>query len=104
MFPMDDRRDDDAPEIPGEEDVVMVEAPSETLEEILAEEERDARASDAAAAPSEARTDLARAEKEISALRDAQLRKLAEFENFRKRTEREKADYFRFALADFVRD
>ena len=101
---MDDRRDDDAPEIPGEEDVVMVEAPSETLEEILAEEEREARAADAPAAPSEARTDLVRAEKEIASLRDAQLRKLAEFENFRKRTEREKADYFRFALADFVRD
>lgn len=98
---MDDSRDDDAPEDPGEEDVVMVEAPSETLEEILAEEERESRR---AAEDAKGGEDLAHAEKEIAKLRDAQLRKLAEFENFRKRTEREKADYFRFALADFVRD
>jgi len=98
---MDDSRDDDAPEDSGEEDVVMVEAPSETLEEILAEEEREARG---AAEGAKGGEDLAHAEKEIAKLRDAQLRKLAEFENFRKRTEREKADYFRFALADFVRD
>jgi molecular chaperone GrpE len=96
---MDDSRDDDATENPGEEDVVMVEAPSQTLEEILAEEEQEAQRAAAGGGP-----DLAHAEKEIAALRDAQLRKLAEFENFRKRTEREKADYFRFALADFVRD
>lgn len=96
---MDDSREDDAPENPGEEDVVMVEAPSQTLEEILAEEEQDARR-----AAGSGGADLARAEKEIATLRDAQLRKLAEFENFRKRTDREKAEYFRFALADFVRD
>jgi len=96
---MDDSRDDDAAENPGEEDVVMVEAPSQTLEEILAEEEQEARRASGGGG-----ADLARAEKEIAGLRDAQLRKLAEFENFRKRTEREKAEYFRFALADFVRD
>ena len=99
---MDDRHDDEAPD-PGEEDVVMVEAPSETLEEILAEEEKEAEKG-ARQADAGAVTDLARAEEEIATLRDAQLRKLAEFENFRKRTDREKADYFRFALADFVRD
>jgi molecular chaperone GrpE len=98
---MVDSRDDDAPDNPGEEDVVMVEAPSETLEEILAEEERESRRT--AEAPA-GEPDLARAEQEIASLRDAQLRKLAEFENFRKRTEREKADYFRFALADILRD
>jgi len=96
---MDDSRDDDAPENPGEEDVVMVEAPTQTLEEILAEEEQEARRAAAGGG-----ADLARAEQEIASLRDAQLRKLAEFENFRKRTDREKAEYFRFALADFVRD
>lgn len=96
---MDDSRDDDAPENTDDEDVVMVEAPTETLEEILAEEETEARR-----AADEGSSDLARAEREIAGLRDAQLRKLAEFENFRKRTEREKAEYFRFALADFVRD
>ena len=101
----DDRRKRGVPEIPEEEDVVTVEAPTETLEEILAEEDAEARRAErAAAASSEARADLERASREIAELRDAQLRKLAEFENFRKRTEREKADYFRFALGDFFRD
>ncbi|HET9795355.1 MAG TPA: nucleotide exchange factor GrpE [Thermoanaerobaculia bacterium] len=99
---MVDRRDDEPPEDPGEEDVVMVEAPSETLEEILAEEEAEARrAADPAAGSG---TELADARREIAELRDRELRKLAEFENFKKRTEREKSDYFRFALGDFFRD
>jgi molecular chaperone GrpE len=99
---MDDRRDDESPENPGEEDVVMVDAPSETLEEILAEEEEQARraADPGAGSPSE----LAEARREIAELRDRELRKVAEFENFKKRTEREKSDYFRFALGDFFRD
>jgi molecular chaperone GrpE len=37
-------------------------------------------------------------------LRDRYLRTLADFENYRKRTERDKQDYFRFALADVFRD
>jgi molecular chaperone GrpE len=98
---MDDRRDDETPDEPGEEDVVMVEAPSETLEEILAEEEAEARRAADRAAPA---GELADARKEVAELRDRELRKLAEFENFKKRTEREKTDYFRFALGDFFRD
>ncbi len=99
---MADRRDDESPERPDEEDVVMVEAPSETLEEILAEEEAEAqRAADPEAG---AGAELADARREIAELRDRELRKLAEFENFKKRTEREKSEYFRFALGDFFRD
>jgi len=97
---MDDRRDDDSSEIPGEEDVVMVDAPSETLEEILAEEEAEARR----AADPGAAAELEGARRQIAELHDRELRKLAEFENFKKRTEREKSDYFRFALGDFFRD
>ncbi|HUF17312.1 MAG TPA: nucleotide exchange factor GrpE [Thermoanaerobaculia bacterium] len=41
---------------------------------------------------------------ENSKLRDQNIRKLAEFENFRKRTEREKNEYFRYALADIMKD
>jgi molecular chaperone GrpE len=37
-------------------------------------------------------------------LRDRYMRTLADFENFRKRSDREKQDYFRFALADAFRD
>ena len=103
---MVERRDDESPDKEGEEDVVMVEAPTETLEEILAEEEAEARrvAASAVSADPPADSALAQAQDEIAALKDRELRKLAEFENFKKRTEREKADYFRFALADFFRD
>ena len=37
-------------------------------------------------------------------LRDLLLRKQAEFENFRKRTERERAEFVQFALADCLRE
>ncbi len=37
-------------------------------------------------------------------LRDRYMRTLADFENFRKRSDREKQDYFRFALADVFRE
>ena len=59
---------------------------------------------DAAAADASARGELARLEEENSKLRDQYLRALAEFDNLRKRTEREKQDFYRYALADMVRD
>jgi molecular chaperone GrpE len=93
------RPDDELTDSPSElEDVVIVEPPAESLEEILAEHEAEQSGGGGMSAR------LEQAEAEIHRLKDAQLRKLAEFENFKKRTEREKSDYFRFALADFFRD
>lgn len=51
---------------------------------------------------SSAESDALRAENQK--LRDQVLRARADFENFRKRAEREKTDYFKFALADTIRD
>ena len=48
--------------------------------------------------------ELASLRDENAKLRDQNIRKLAEFENFRKRTEREKKEYFRFALADVMKE
>jgi molecular chaperone GrpE len=42
-------------------------------------------------------------QKQKDELYERLLRKQAEFENFRKRTEREKQDFYEFALADFIR-
>jgi molecular chaperone GrpE len=42
-------------------------------------------------------------QKQKEELYERLLRKQAEFENFRKRTEREKQDFYEFALADFIR-
>jgi molecular chaperone GrpE len=73
-----------------------VQDPGDTLQEVLEEEERSA------AAATETR--LRSVQKDLEDLRDRHLRKLAEFENMRKRSEREKQDYFRHALLQFARD
>ena len=53
----------------------------------------------------EAETERAeKAEEEIRLLRESLLRKAADLENVKRRTEKEKADHFRFALADAFRD
>jgi molecular chaperone GrpE len=100
---MSERKDRPGPkDASSEEDVVLVEAPSETLEEILAQQEAEAEKE--ASAASSMGDSLKRVESELAEMRDRHLRKIAEFENFRKRTEREKADYFKFALNDVFRD
>lgn len=105
-------RDDETPD-PGEsgvdEDIVMVEPPTETLEELLAQEaaeaeDRERRGESSDAAPGGSSDEVARSRAEVAELRDRHLRKLAEFDNIRKRTEREKAEYLRFALSEMVRD
>lgn len=45
-----------------------------------------------------------RAEEEAGRMREALLRKTADFENLKRRTEREKTDFFKFALAETFRD
>ncbi len=47
---------------------------------------------------------LVRAEEEAGRMREALLRKTADFDNVKKRTEREKTDFFKFALAEVFRD
>jgi len=48
--------------------------------------------------------ELERLRDENRKLKDQYLRKMADFENFRKRSEREKTDYFKWALADVMRE
>ena len=43
-------------------------------------------------------------QEENQKLKDQYLRRLADFENYRKRVEREKGDYFKYALSDIVRE
>jgi molecular chaperone GrpE len=45
-----------------------------------------------------------RAEEEAGRVREALLRKSADFDNLKRRTEKDKADYFKFALADTFHD
>jgi molecular chaperone GrpE len=92
---MSDRgRSDDAE--PMEEDRILVEDTGESLDAALAEEERSAIAA--------AEDKLHGVERDLENLKDRYLRTLAEFENLRKRSEREKSDVRRFALADLARE
>jgi molecular chaperone GrpE len=96
-----------------EDDTYVLEDTGETLQDIEAELELSERHSSAAEAiadvmPEEAATPSDAAPealvRENRELRDKVLRTLADFENFRKRSEREKADFFRYALAGALRE
>ncbi len=75
---------------------IEVEDPGESLDSVLEEEERSAIAA--------TEEKLQSVRRDLEELKDRHLRKLAEFENMRKRAEREKAEYQRSALAKFVTD
>ena len=84
---------------PGEEiedDRILLEDTGESLDAALAEEERSA----VAAAEEKTRS----VQRELEELKDRHLRKLAEFENVRKRSERERGESRRNALADVARE
>ena len=51
-----------------------------------------------------ARGRVAAAEEEAAKLRESLVRKVADFENLKRRTDREKSDYFKYALAEVFRD
>jgi len=95
---MNDRFPDDESS-PGrrltEDRIEVPEAPG-SLEEALEEEERSAIA--------KAEAKLQEVRRDLEDLKDRHLRKIAEFENLRKRSEREKAEYYRQALASFLED
>jgi molecular chaperone GrpE len=77
-------------------DRIELEDSGESLEAALAEEERSAVAA--------AEEKLKSVMQDLEELKDRHHRKLAEFENMRRRTEREKAEYLRVALGKFVGD
>ncbi len=99
-------------ENPPQETTEAIEPVSKDIEESALQETVSSEAASAEAAEKETEAGKAEsAEEKIRKLReekaglmDQLLRKQAEFENFRKRTEREKADFMRFANFEMVRD
>jgi molecular chaperone GrpE len=91
---MIDRREDDRDPI--DEDRILVEDTGESLDAALAEEERSAIAA--------TEEKLKSVERDLQNLKDRHLRSLAEFENLRKRSEREKREARPQALADLARE
>ena len=86
-----DRRDDTE-----DDDRILLEDTGESLDAALAEEERSAIAA--------AEEKLKSVQHDLEELKERHLRKLAEFENLRKRSEREKAESRRVALTDLARE
>lgn len=94
---MSERDDPRGPRVRAEDDETLeVQDPGESLEEALAEEERSAILA--------AEAKLRSVERDLAELKDRHLRKVAEVENIRKRSEREKREHFRVALMDVARD
>ena len=89
-------RESDAEGEPLDEDRILVEDTGESLDAALAEEERSAIAA--------AEEKLRSMQSDLENLKDRHLRSLAEFENLRKRSEKEKRESRRLALADLARE
>lgn len=87
-----------------QDDSYVIEDTGDSIEQIEHEMEMTAQeaVSGAASAGSEGDQETLRAENRQ--LKDRYLRTLADFENFRKRSDREKNDFFRFALANTMRE
>ncbi|HEX7808538.1 MAG TPA: nucleotide exchange factor GrpE [Thermoanaerobaculia bacterium] len=86
-----------------QDDTYIIEDTGESVEDIE-REMRETAAEAAASVPTSAPVtdDALRAENQQ--LKDRVLRTLADFENFRKRTDREKADFFRYATGALMKD
>ena len=98
-------RDDLDPNV--EDDAYVIEDSGETLETFdLDAEVQAARESgeESGITPVGESAQVEELRKEIHDLRDRLLRSRADIDNFRKRTEREKQDFYRYALSDIMRE
>jgi len=85
-----------------EDDTYVLEDTGQSVDEI--EHEMEMTAQEAADGATEAGAATADATDENRQLRDRYLRTLADFENYRKRSDREKSDFFRYATAGLIKD
>src|SRR6266550_6708970 len=89
----------------GEDDSYVLEDSGESIEDIEHEMEVAAQqAADSTATRRAKAADAGPLVEENAQLKDRYLRTLADFENFRKRAEREKNDFFKYALAGLIKD
>jgi molecular chaperone GrpE len=79
-----------------DEDLIELSDSGDSLDAALAQEE--------AAALTAAQEKVQSVQKDLEELKERYVRKLAEFENHKKRSERERQEYFKIALAGFVHD
>jgi molecular chaperone GrpE len=79
-----------------DEDLIELRDSGDSLDAALAQEE--------AAALIAAQEKVQSVQKDLEELKERYVRKIAEFENHKKRSERERQEYFKIALAGFVHD
>lgn len=84
------------------DDAYVIDDTDGSVEDI--EREMQETAQEAAADPAVAASGADAVRVENLQLKDRVLRTLADFENFRKRTDREKADFFKYALTGILKD
>lgn len=82
------------------DDAYIIEDTAGTVEEL----EREMRETAEEAAGTGAEQDTTATAEAPDPYRDRYVRAIADFDNFRKRTEREKADFFRYAVATVLKD
>jgi molecular chaperone GrpE len=87
-----------------EDDAYVLEDDGATVEDIEHEMEVAAQEAVAASEPGDPAGAKSDSPSETQEMRDRYLRTLADFDNFRKRSEREKSDFKRYAVAELVRD
>jgi len=92
-----------------EDDAYVLEDTGESIEELEREMEATAMEAAAAAAGEGETPELAAAapavlDEETLQIRDRYMRLLADYENFRKRSEREKTEFFKYAMAGLLKD
>lgn len=92
---------DDQNRTPSDDDAYVIEDTGESVEEL--EREMNATAAEAVAA-TEDRDDSKTENADVAAMRERYLRTLADFENYRKRADREKADFYKYAMSGVVKD
>lgn len=95
----DEAEEEVASEDVGDEDVLDLDDQEDDLEQVM----RDAEAA-VDGVEGQRNVDVDRLERELADLRDRSMRTLADFDNFRKRAERERRDVKRYALLEPMRD
>jgi molecular chaperone GrpE len=95
---------DDEPKPGSDDDAYVLEDTGETIEDIEDEMDRTARQAAKAADDQPAAVPAPVEAAESGEWRDRYVRALADYENFRKRSEREKQDFFKYALAGLMKD
>lgn len=91
-------------DVDGETELDVEAAAREALAAVEAREAADSAGAERADQDGEADDGVAALQAELADLRDRSIRTLADFENYRRRSEREREDLRRFAVADALRD